>query len=195
MYSRLQEVAGDDLALHIVDNVHGVCSNLGVIVDALCKLKDECKMKPSDLCKFMAGSVAAAVVDPDKAVAFWAGLEMIRFYFTPSELATFICDGIATRLKNGQVQHILEVIKRFGTKLAKTYLTRQPLQTTNEAVHVLWFVLTPDDNLAVIDIAKWDVVPCVKISEFSRVVNSLESRAARQTQALLNLQSTMPGIA
>jgi hypothetical protein len=62
---------------------------------------------------------------------------------------------------------------------------------TNEAVHVLWFVLTPDESLAVIDIAKWDVFPCVKISDFSCVVNSLESRVARQTQALLNLSEAI----
>jgi hypothetical protein len=88
-------------------------------------------MEKADLCKFMSNSVAAAVSGEEaKAVAFWAGLALLRPYFTSSELAGFVCDGIASRLKAGQGPLFVMILKRVGGGVAKKLLTKQPVLRT-----------------------------------------------------------------
>ena len=85
-------------------------------------------MEKADLCAFMCGGVAAAISgDEAQATAFWDGLRMLDSHFTPSELAKFMCNGVASRLKKGMGPIIAAVVERLGPKKAKTVLTKQPL--------------------------------------------------------------------
>ena len=92
-------------------------------------------MNKTDLCTFMSGSVAAAISgDEAKAAAFWDGLRLLQPYFTPSEIAEFMHDSIASRLKKNQGTNIATVVerlcakqlgaKRLGAKKTMTVLTR-----------------------------------------------------------------------
>ena len=86
------------------------------------------KMEKDDLCTFMCDGVAAAISgDEAKATAFWAGLRLLQPHFTPSELAKFVCNGIASRLKKGMGPIIAGVVERLGPKKAKMVLTSGPL--------------------------------------------------------------------
>ena len=85
-------------------------------------------MEKADLCALMCGGVAAAISgDEAQATAFWDGLRRFELHFTPSELAKFVCNGIASRLKKGMGPIIAAVVERLGAKKAKTVLTKQPL--------------------------------------------------------------------
>merc|ERR1719235_2672636 len=85
-------------------------------------------MEKADLCTFMCNGVAAAISgDAAKAAAFWDGLRLLQPHFTPSELAKFVCNGIASRLKKGMGASIAAVVERLGAKKAKTVLTKGPL--------------------------------------------------------------------
>jgi len=82
-------------------------------------------MEKADLCKFMSASVAAAISgDEAEAAAFWDGLRVLQPYFTPPELAKFMCNSIAFRLKKNQGTDIAAVVERLGAKRTKTVLTR-----------------------------------------------------------------------
>ena len=50
-----------------------------------------------------------------------------RPFYTTTELSVFVCNGIATRLKNGHASDIVAVVQRVGGKSAKTLLTKKPL--------------------------------------------------------------------
>ena len=95
----------------------------------LATLKEEWKMDKSDLCTLMSGGVAAAISgDEDEAAAFWDGLRLLQPELTTSsEIATFVCSGMASRLKKGQGINIVAVIERLGPKRAKAVLKGQPL--------------------------------------------------------------------
>ena len=96
--------------------------------EGLATLKADWKMEKADLCTFMSGSVAAAISgDEAKAAAFWDGLRLLQPHFTRSELAKFVCNGIASRLKKGMGPIIAAVVERLGAKKAKTVLTGGPL--------------------------------------------------------------------
>merc|ERR1719235_1090544 len=85
-------------------------------------------MEKADLCTFMSNSVAAAISgDAAQAAAFWDGLRLLQPHFTPSELAKFVCNGIASRLTKGMGASIAAVVERLGAKKAKTVLTGGPL--------------------------------------------------------------------
>merc|ERR1719191_323727 len=91
-------------------------------------LKADWKMEKADLRTFMSDGVAAAISgDEAQAAAFWDGLRLLQSHFTPSELAKFVCNGIASRLKKGMGPIIAAVVERLGAKKAKTVLTKQPL--------------------------------------------------------------------
>ena len=85
-------------------------------------------MDKADLRTFMSGSVAAAISgDEAQATAFWDGLRLLQPNFTSSELAKFVCGGIASRLRNGKGASIAAVVERLGAKRTKMVLTKQPL--------------------------------------------------------------------
>jgi hypothetical protein len=97
--------------------------------DALARLKKDWKMEKADLCTFMSNSVAAAISGEEaKAAAFWDGLRLLQMYLTPSELAAFMSNSIASRLKNGQGAYFAAVVKRLGPKKSKMALTGQPVK-------------------------------------------------------------------
>ena len=83
------------------------------------------------LCRLLSGDAA-------KAAAFWAGLEALRAHFCEGcGPAQFVCDGIASRLANGQSELLVGVVRRLGgvvrrlggVERAKTVLKAGPLLT------------------------------------------------------------------
>ena len=74
-----------------------------------------------------AGAAGCVRGDEAQATAFWDELKLLQSHFTPSELAKFVCGGIASRLKKGMGPIIAAVVERLGAKKAKTVLRGQPL--------------------------------------------------------------------
>ncbi len=99
-------------------------------------------MSTQDLVKFVRDSVVSAMVG-GKAAVFWAGLEELR---TKVEIADFVCDGIAARLKRGEGRLIVAVVDCIGSKLAKTVLKKQPMLKVLPTL-VVYLKNTPRDQV------------------------------------------------
>ena len=142
-YASMEELLGPRNAEVVEQRVHGVRRNVKAIALFLGRVQTTWGMTKEDLCKFMGGSVAAAMVS-DKASVFWAGLETLRG--ADVAVANFVCGGIAARLQRGDGSRIAAVVARLGLKQAKTLLRKQPLlQVLPELVAYL--ERTRDDEL------------------------------------------------
>ena len=133
-------------------------------------------MQKVDLCTFMSNSVAAAISgDAAKAQAFWDALHSLREFFTLAELSTFVCGGIATRLKNGHVEDIIRVITRVGSKTAKTLLTKQPLLCVLPELVAFMQDVKDDDKLACY----------LQVRKRKQLLESLQSRKKRRGESFV----------
>ena len=144
--------------------------------DGVGTLKTEWGMQKVDLCTFMSNSVAAAISgDAAKAQAFWDALHSLREFFTLAELSTFVCGGIATRLKNGHVEDIIRVITRVGSKTAKTLLTKQPLLCVLPELVAFMQDVKDDDKLACY----------LQVRKRKQLLESLQSRKKRRGESFV----------
>ena len=98
-YASMEELLGPRNAEVVEQRVHGVRRNVKAIALFLGRVQTTWGMTKEDLCKFMGGSVAAAMVS-DKASVFWAGLETLRttWGMTKEDMCKFMCDSVAAAM-------------------------------------------------------------------------------------------------
>lgn len=98
---------------------------------------------------------------------------------TPPDLQSYFCGSIGVCMSK-PMEMMIELSKgRIPDNVVVIGNGRVP--------RLLWFALTLDSKVAVVDIAMWDALPGMKFFQYGCVVRSLQSRLVETKNALQNL--------